>query len=548
MSTTTLWFIRFAFGVVAVAVITLEIYLAKRQSRYRISAAALGGVAVANILFVCFVLVNQIGFPLHLDLMEGTVLQHYERAANFEAIYPEPTPEYVPLAYNPLYYVISVPIGWVFGTNLFTLRLVATLGMVGSAFMIYRIVSEKTASRWWGLIAIGLFAAAYRVMDAYLNTAHSDSWFLFSALMGSYIIDRNWSRNWNLAGVGILAAAFWFKQHGALFAIGGVLFLTWREVRQLDWGWRDGIQRSIPYWLLAGVLGPTLYVFGGPWLFGEEFHYFTWEVPRGWSELTLGAFFRYGFFIARNYLAIAAASGLFVAFIVLRDRKKLNIWHVQFVFAMLSGFMGTLDPGSADNVYIPMGTWFIVVGTIGLHELEARIEIAQQYRVAALAVAVTFALFIYDFQSVVVSPNADESYDDFTAMLENLHGPIYAPWQGHISGDYNLYPNPHWVALEDMIRGPGRDTRNHPNTRRLLEPAIHPNGAAYILTNKSLDTYAWIEFLEDYYVLEQDFEDRFEPLRTTPKRFNHAYPRYLYRYDPEKATHADECAPDQAHC
>jgi hypothetical protein len=95
---------------------------------------------------------------------------------------------------------------------------------------------------------------------------------------------------------------------------------------------------------------------------------------------------------------------------------------------------------------------------------------------------------------------------------------------------FSFYPTAHWVALEDMIRGSGIDTRDHPNTRQLLEPAIHPEGPAYILANYPLDTYPWIAFLKDYYVVETDFGDRFKPLRVLPKRWDHGWPRYLYRY------------------
>ncbi|MBI5961158.1 MAG: hypothetical protein HY866_20645, partial [Chloroflexi bacterium] len=118
-----------------------------------------------------------------------------------------------------------------------------------------------------------------------------------------------------------------------------------------------------------------------------------------------------------------------------------------------------------------------------------------------------------------------------------LDGPVYAPWQSYVD-DFEFYPTPGWVALEDMIRGPGIDTRNHPNTRKLLAPAIAPEGPAYVLTNYPLRGWPWIAFLLDYYVLETDFGDRFEALRAVPHHWDTGYPRYLYRYDPEKAQKA----------
>ena len=73
-------------------------------------------------------------------------------------------------------------------------------------------------------------------------------------------------------------------------------------------------------------------------------------------------------------------------------------------------------------------------------------------------------------------------------------------------------------------------------TRRLLEPVAAPNHAAFILTDRPLyDENAVLEFLADRYVLVSDFGERFKPLKSTPKRWDPVWPRYLYRYDPNFA-------------
>ncbi len=483
------------------------------------------GAAILNLAVVIFLCFNHLWFPLHLDLMEGTVLQHVQQVVEGQPVYPAPTPAYVPLAYNPLYYVLSALFAKILGLNLVTLRLVAILGMLGSGIIIYRVVHEKTSSRWWGVIAAGLFAAAYRVMDMYLDTAHADSWFLFTALLGTYILDRTRSRGWNMVGVITLVAAFWFKQHGALFAVGGVLFLTWR----------DGLRQSFIYWIVITLLGPALYVLAGPLLFGAYFHYFTWVVPRAWSELNLGTLHRYLEFILRYYPVLAVSGTILSAWVVRRGRRKLTIWHVQFGFALLTGLMGTLDPGSSDNVYIPMGTWFIIMGVWGLYQFTERLAADQRYLTTLVALGLTFGLVAYDVRSTVVSFSAQANYDDLIATLNSLDGTVYAPTIGQLPGDFTFYPAAHWVALEDMIRGPGRDTADNPNTRKLLEPALNPSGAAHILSNFTLGDNPLLSFLTEYYVPDTDYGDRFEALRVLPKRFDHGWPRYLYRYAPKAA-------------
>ena len=66
--------------------------------------------------------------------------------------------------------------------------------------------------------------------------------------------------------------------------------------------------------------------------------------------------------------------------------------------------------------------------------------------------------------------------------------------------------------------------------RRLAAPALHPAGPAFVLANQPLDTLrgaraSW----SDDYVLACDLGDRFAALRVLPKRYDHGWPRYLYR-------------------
>ena len=478
--------------------------------------------AVAWVLFMVYLWINHINFPLNLEAMELTVLQHLKRIMAGLPLYVAPSPDFVPLAYAPLYYYFTVPFAWVFGASLFTLRLVSILGMLGSEILIFLAVKKQTRSNWWGIVAVGLFAAAYRVMDTYLDNAHADSWLLCSMLLGCYLIGLNKSRSINLLGVFFLIVSFWFKQHGALFAIGGVLYLTFR----------DGLKSSWVYWITAALLGPGLYLLAPTLFFGPQFRFYTLTIPSHWSELNFDAVKRYIGFILKNYVALAGIGTSASLIYFFKQKSKISIWYFMLPFAMLSGFMGALDPGSNNNVFIPMGTWFILTGTLGIFAFVGEYQFVNKWAVHLAALGLSFALFFYSPASVIVSPQADESYQDLVGYLNSLDGPVYAPWLGQLESGYTFVPAIHWVPMEDLIRGPGVDTYNHPNTRMLLDSVIHPNGTAYILMNYPLEEDSLLSFLSDDYKLEADFGGRFAPLTTLPKRYNLEYPRYLYKYQP----------------
>jgi hypothetical protein len=486
--------------------------------RGRLSQCALAIWSVANVVFMTYLWYNHAAFPLHLDLMEGTIVQHFQRAASLQPVYPAPAADYVSLAYNPLYYYLAVPFSWFLGVNVFTLRVVAIFGMLGSAVCIFVTVRQKTRSFWWGLLGIGLFAAAYRVMDTYLDNAHSDSWFLCSALWGTFILDQRRSRLSDLSGVLLLVSSFWFKQHGALFAIGGLAWLTWS----------GGLRAALPCWIAATVAGPILYVGLGSSLFGSHFHYFTWQVPSRWSRLDLRAVARLVRFVGRTYPFLAISSLAFALLSVWKLGRRVDIWHVQLLIALSSGLMGALDSESANNVFIPMGTWFIVVGVIGLQGFLERIAQLGRWKVDRFALAASFIPLLYDPRSVIVSPSANVAFVDFTSFLAGLGGNVYAPTIGQLESGYVLRPAAHWAPLDDMVRGPGREVRHQHEIRRLLESALHPAGRAYLLTHHRLEAFPVIDFLGETYSLETDLGSRFEALRVLPKRYDHGWPRYLY--------------------
>ena len=197
--------------------------------------------------------------------------------------------------------------------------------------------------------------------------------------------------------------------------------------------------------------------------------------------------------------------------------------------AMLTGFMGALDQ-SNNNVFIPMGVWFIITGLLGLKQLTDRYLAFKQRSLHLFALGASFLLLLYNPMSVIIPSQATVAYQEMVNYLKSLNGTVYSPWVGQLQDGYKFYPAVHWVPMEDIIRGPGLDERNHPTTRKLLEPVLHPKAKAYILHNSPLESDILLAFLADRYVLDTDTGERFKQLADLPKRYDIAWPRYLYRY------------------
>ncbi len=517
-----IWIIRLAV-LIGFALIILIEYFSSIGTRKltRVIQSALAGWAVANIVFIVFLWFNHLRFPFTLTVMEDIILQHFQRAVSGQPIYTQPSLAYTALAYNPLFYFLAIPFSWVFGVNLMTLRIVAITGTIGVGVVLFIVTRRRTNSFWWGFISAGAFAAAYRVMDAYLDSTHSDSWMVFLALAGSLVIDRSRSRRGNLLGIILLVCSFWMKQHGAFFALGGVLYLTMK----------DGPMRSIPYWLMAILFGPAVYLFLGPSLFGSYFHYFTYTIPASWTEVTVRMFPRYVGFLYLFYGTLAS----FALWNIMRDwklhQKVFDVWRIQLVAAMLTAVLGCLDPGSSDNIFIPIGVFLILEGVRGIYAASGYVGNSRYFRVEVIALSLVFAQLAYDPRTVLASSEAPQALADLKSTVNGLPGFVYAPWVGQLDG-LTLYPAVHWVALEDMIRGPIRNPRNDSIVASLLAPCLQPVGPMHVLTNLPLsDSPPPLGRLSNRYILVTDFGDRFKALRVMPGRIDCLWPRYLYRFD-----------------
>jgi hypothetical protein len=505
----------------AIIAIALAFALAAMLEWSRIPGALrslLTVVAGASIVGLIMLVVNHLLFPFNIDVMESVVMQHARRAMHGQPIYPFPTPQFVPLAYNALLYIVASPFLRIFGETLTTLRIVSVLGFVGSAIAMFVLVRDATHSAWWGLIGTGLFCAAYPVMDAYLDTAHSDAWLLCCALWGTYLVGRA-SRKARLGGILVLVAAFWFKQHGVVFTGAALLYLTWRE----------GIRSSLVYWLCAAVFGGALYILAPGMLLGPEFHYFTWYVPGGWSELSSHTFYRVTLYVAAFYPVIALAA----VFGVIRSYResKLNILDAQLAAGFLTGVMGSLDPGSSYNVLVPMGAFCILRGTVELGQLSSRKTARFRLQPALVAALLAFATLIRDPRPYWLPVSAARTaFADLLATVRALPGPVYAPGIGQFVNGPTLYPAAHWIAVEDIMRGPRRTAADSALARRLIDPARHPSGVAFMLTNRPIASLsAPVSELAPSYTLVQDYGSRFAALHPLPRPFDTGFPRYLYR-------------------
>ena len=111
----------------------------------------------------CIVGAVRMPFPGALEWLESSAYYQVLRVLAGQSLYVEPSLEYVPSIYPPLYFYAAALLARITGPGFLALRLVSFLSSLGSMALIGYIVYRESYRRIAGLWAAGFFAATYCV-------------------------------------------------------------------------------------------------------------------------------------------------------------------------------------------------------------------------------------------------------------------------------------------------------------------------------------------------------------------------------------------------
>ncbi|MGI9185359.1 MAG: glycosyltransferase family 39 protein [Solirubrobacteraceae bacterium] len=241
--------------------------------------------AAAPIGVYLWIALHRLGYPYELDWMEGGSVELAARVVAGHSLYVVPSLHFVGWTYTPLYYWLAAAVAKVTGVGFFTLRLVSVVASIVSMTVLARMVTRDGADRIAGLVAAGLFAAAFVVSGAWFDTGRVDSLFVALTLVTLAWGLRARSRRDGLV-FGALAFLAFFTKQTALVALVPALTLLLVTRRRV----------ALPALatLAVLVLGSTLlldatsdgwyrfYVFselaGQPWAPGEWVQFWTRDI------------------------------------------------------------------------------------------------------------------------------------------------------------------------------------------------------------------------------------------------------------------------------
>ncbi len=162
-------------------------WLASRRARGAVGCAIMALVVMFFGLFL-WAAIKRMGYPFEVEWIESGILVSVLRIAHGQGLYVRPTLEFVPFLYAPVYLYVAAAVTKLAGghgalAGYGALRLVSTVGTLGSCAAIYALVRTETQRRIAALAAAGLYVACYSVVLGFFDIGRVDSLFVMLLLL-----------------------------------------------------------------------------------------------------------------------------------------------------------------------------------------------------------------------------------------------------------------------------------------------------------------------------------------------------------------------------
>lgn len=398
------------------------------------------GAAAATFLIVYVVTaVRRCAYPFELEWMEGAMVDHVDRILRGERLYVQPSIEFVPFIYGPVFFFASAAVAKVTGIGFLPLRLVSMFASFGCFGLLYALVERETRDRIAGLVAAGAFAATYARTAFFLDMGRVDSLALFFALGAIYLVRHRGERlGSQLAAAVLLGLSFLTKQTMLLVAVAMIAWLLATERR-----------RALPFAL--ATMSTTLGAFFAlDWVHHGWLRYYLWELPQKHAIVRTA----WGGFWSDDLvpMAIGAAFGIF--FVVSGRQRCSSIFFALAAGSLVAGsWSGRLHDGGWPNVLIPAFAGVALLFGLGFAEATARLD-NEGVRRSLLVIAIAqLALLSYDAKRALPRRGDRAMGVAMVTRLRALPGDVWIPshaWYSHLAGKRTFA---HKMAIDDVLRG-----------------------------------------------------------------------------------------------
>lgn len=397
---------------------------------------------IAYIVVFFYITISRINYPFSLEWMEGTSIIQVHRILSGQLLYVEPSLGYVSLIYPPVYYYVSAAFAKVIGLSFFSLRLVSLLSTLGCMALIFLIVRKIEPNFFSQIVAVGLFAAMFKIGNFWFDIARVDMLALFFALASIYFLHFTADRKYFFLSGLLLALSCMTKQIYLALLIAASLYCFFLD-RKNTWIF---IVSSVSVYSLGFLI---LNLVHDGW-----YQFFTFEVPYSHTESL--RFEVAGRLLLDFILLPLSLNFLFTVFYfiqVIRDKKNYQRISIVFIVGAVTAisWMGIVNLGALSNAVIPAHAVLSIMTGIFLSKLLSDRNSPILFKAGALVLTVIqLALLQYPIAEQIPTDSDLRSGQALLQEIKNQPGDVYIPYHPELMlfADKNTYAD--WVSMAEL--------------------------------------------------------------------------------------------------
>ncbi|MEO5617017.1 MAG: glycosyltransferase family 39 protein [Candidatus Eisenbacteria bacterium] len=417
----------------------------------RLARITLWVISLSSIAAFLWLSALRLMSPIELGNGEGMMLDNAIRVASGQRLYVEPTLRFIPFVYMPLYPVMLAPFINLLGPALWQGRLVDLLSTLGFIAIVIYAIRRETGNLLPGVASAGIFVMGHGLTRGGYDVVRPDPVMLMLAFAGLAILRFSTTPRGAILAGAVSGLAFFAKQHGLLFAFGGMAYLLFHDRRRL-------MHYTIAVSAVAGGGFLLLSLWLGPW-----FRFYVHEVPSLWSEFSRGRIRDYfADIVLGKFGALSIPVAMVMAIRYYSGRRGPEwIWHWTAVAGLATGVLSTLDPYAYYHVLMPTIAAFAVSGPVAMYRLGQRLGAGSAVPGAPIPAAVCVVLALqfipltYPMRTLLPRPGAQETYVATIKKLRELPGPILMPYHGYYATMAGKGMGMTVLPLDDIIRAKG---------------------------------------------------------------------------------------------
>jgi hypothetical protein len=327
--------------------------------RYLISLLrALIAVALAYGVFqVIYSSYAIVMYPFQMDLIEGPMMDGVVRIHEGLPIYVEPSLEYTPLMYTPLYYYVTAAVSYITGLTLVAGKFVSLLSTLVLCVVIYLWFRKESYSKSIAVMGVALFLAYFEIVNRWYALARLDMLFVALMMWGLFVYFYCKSHAFAAVSGLLLALAFFTKQQTLIIVLPVLA---------------AGLIIKKPYRWTAATIFVALVVAGCAYyehISDGWFSFMVFEIP---ATMTKKLYFTWRFIRVDilGYMTVCTFFTLFWFYEELqKDWRKYLLWAAMVAGAFVAAWWSRIHPGGAENVNIPFYTILTFTTVFGMQKL-----------------------------------------------------------------------------------------------------------------------------------------------------------------------------------